>query len=117
MQARWGCPAAGLKPPAALDPDLRYEADAAARAMGTPPADTCPFACLESADPWVAELTDAVALQRLVPDLTESLGRPLYAVDLAALRALSTAQYEALASDRRDAEEKRKAGGDPGGPD
>jgi hypothetical protein len=116
QQARWGCPAAGHRPPATLEPDLRYEDEGAARVMGTPAAGTCPFACLEAADPWVDELTRAVSLRKLVPDLSETLGRPLASADLDALHALTTAQNEAAASDRDEAERKR-AGRDPGGPD
>ncbi|MDB4930528.1 MAG: hypothetical protein JWM10_3012 [Myxococcaceae bacterium] len=115
QQARWGCPAAGLAPPAALDPDLAYEAAEVARITGTPPADTCPFACVERADPWVAELTRAVALREWVPDLTDTLGRPLCAADLDALDTLRRAQSEAIASDRAIAEEARKSQTPPPG--
>gem|GEM_PF-4768027 len=118
-QQRWGCPAAGLDPPTALDMDLAAEARQCARVTGTPPASTCPLACLHRADPWVAELTHAVAIRGVVPDLTVTLGRPLAGIDIQAIQAITTAQNEATASELRAAEERRKrpdAGGGAGGP-
>lgn len=113
---RWGCPAAGHAPPAALDPDLAYEARHVARVTGTPPATTCPLACLERASPWLLELTEAVSLcgpEGWVSDITDVLGRELTAADVAALSALKRGQSAAMQSDReiaeqREAERKQK---------
>lgn len=101
MQARWGCPAAGLAPPPALDRDLAHLVDHVATVTGTPPAATCPMACVERASPWLLELTQAVSLAAdwHVP-LDTTLGRDLTAVDIAALAALKAAQSQAMQSDR-----------------
>jgi hypothetical protein len=113
MQRRWGCPAAGHTPPAALDPDLVHEAAHVARITGTPPAATCPLACVERASSWLIEMTQAVALASdwHVP-LDTTLGRDITAADLAALSALKSAQSQAMQSDRdldaRDRENARK---------
>lgn len=114
-QQRWGCPAADLTPPDALDPDLAEEARQCARVTGTPAARTCPLACLLRADPWVAELTHAVAIRGVVPDLTVTLGRPLTGIDIQALQAITTATSEATVSELRAAEERRKRTGTGGG--
>ena len=110
MQARWGCPAAGHAPPPALPRDLAAEAAHAARVTGTPPATTCPLACVERASPWLLEVTQAVALAsdwRIPLDTT--LGRDLTAADLAALSALKAAQGGAMASDREIDRQEREA--------
>lgn len=111
LQRRWGCPAAGRTPPAQLAPDLAYVAEQTARIVGCPPATTCPLACVERADPWVVELTNAVGLVKWLP-LEAALGRPLYGADLQALVALDRSQTEALASDLKLAKDE-DPGSDP----
>jgi hypothetical protein len=106
MQARWGCPAvAHARVP--LDPDLRQEAEYVARVTDTAPADTCPLACVTYAAPWVAEVTRAVALATdWKVDPSETVGRDLTAIDLAALAALKQAQGDAWTSDQEIREQE-----------
>lgn len=117
MRARWGCPAAGHKPPAALPRDLADEAEHVARTVGIERGETCPFACIERPDPWVLEVLDAV---RLTSDLhvpiDETLGRDPSAVDLAAMGELLRAQSAALESDRRILEQERERDAPPKAP-
>lgn len=110
QQERWGCPAAGKVPPPVLPPDLLSEATYAAEMMGTEVTGTCPFACVESATPWVVELTYAIAMQADygVP-MEEYLGRPITAADLQALSVLRKSKYEAVQSDREIAAREREA--------
>ncbi len=111
MAARWGCPAAGHPPRDVLDADLAEEARLAAKVMGTAPAPTCPFACLRRADPWVVEITEAVALAQPenggVP-VTETLGRDLTRADVQALAVLARAKSDAWKSDQAIREQKQK---------
>ncbi len=101
---RWGCPGRAGH---VLDPDLAAEAKYVATITRTPVAETCPLACITHASPWVVELTGAVALasEWHVP-LTESLGRDLAAVDIAALSALKSAQHDAWQSDQKIREQE-----------
>lgn len=73
-------------------------------------ATTCPFACITAADPWVVEITRAVALavdwHVAIP---ETLGRDLTCVDVQALAALKAAQGDAWRSDQEIAEREREA--------
>lgn len=109
LQRRWGCPGACDKR-VTLEPDLAAEARHAARVTDTPEAETCPFACITYADPWVVDITRAVMLATdwHVP-ITETLGRELTRADIEALAALKTAQREAWESDRAIEEKRRKA--------
>lgn len=93
-----------------LDADLAAEAQHAARVTGTPVASTCPMACVERASPWLAEVTQAVALATdwHVP-IDTTLGRDLTAADLTALSALKAAQGGAMASDREIDRQEREA--------
>lgn len=108
MRERWGCPAAGHKPPAELPPDLADEDAHAARLMGTLPAGTCPLACLERPDPWVGEVLNAATLasEWHVP-VAQSLGREPTAADLDALTAVTSARGAAARSDDRIREQER----------
>ena len=105
---RWGCPrgpAAGAPLPA----DLAAEARHVAIVTGTPEARTCPLACITYADPWVVELTRAVALAAdLHIPLDDQLGRDLTRVDLAALSAIKQAQGAAWESDQKIREEQEE---------
>lgn len=104
-RARWGCPRGG----APLPPDLAAEARHVAAVTGTPEATTCPLACVTYADPWVVEVTRAVALAAdLHVPIDEQLGRDLTRVDLAALSALKKAQGDAWASDEKIREQRRE---------
>jgi hypothetical protein len=93
-----------------LDADLAAEAQHVARVTGTPLASTCPMACVERASPWLAEVTQAVALATdwHVP-IDTTLGRELTAADLAALSALKSAQGAAMTSDREIDRQEREA--------
>lgn len=109
--AAWGCPAAGHKPHAQLPRHLTMLAQNAARVAGldaTPT--TCPFACLQRCDPWVAELTRAagIAADYHTP-LPAVLGRDLTAADVEALDAMRCAQIDARESDHEIAEREREA--------
>jgi hypothetical protein len=94
--------------------DLQREAADAAEIMGTTIAESCPFACVERAGPWVAELTGAVSLavDWHVP-IAETLGRDLTRADVTALQHLKQAQADAQRSDaeisRREHEARAKA--------
>ncbi len=103
---RWGCPG---REGHTLDPDLACEAAYVARLTGTPPATTCPLACITHASAWVVELTGAVALASdwHVP-LETTLGRDLAAVDIAALSALKAAQNDAWQSDQKIREQEQE---------
>ena len=113
LQELWRCPAAGHTP-APLPEHLAREAAHAASIMGTPVSESCPFACIERADPWVAELTGAVSLavdwHVALPD---TLGRDLTRADTLALQHLKQAQADAQRSDadiaRREHEHAAKA--------
>ena len=92
-----------------LPPDLAAEARHVAAVTGTPAAETCPLACITCADPWVVEVTRAVALAAdLHVPIDEQLGRDLTRVDLAALSALKKAQGDAWQSDEKIRETKRE---------
>jgi len=110
QQARWGCPAAGKKKLPVLPRDLLQEAEHTARLTQTPVADTCPLACVKAADPWVVELTHAIAAQSEsgIP-ISEKLGRDLTLVDLTAIDTLKRAQNDAYRSDRDIAQQHRDA--------
>jgi phage FluMu protein gp41 len=103
---RWGCP----RGHATLPRDLAAEAEHVARITRTPVATTCPLACVTWADPWVVEITRAVALagEWHVP-VSETLGRELTKADLDALSALKAAQGDAWTSDEKIREAKRAA--------
>ena len=76
---------------------------------GTPEATTCPLACITYADPWVVEVTRAVALAAdLHVPLDDQLGRDLTRADLAALSALKKAQGDAWQSDEKIREQKKE---------
>lgn len=105
-RARWGCPRGNSAP---LPPDLAAEARHVAAVTGTPEATTCPLACVTYADPWVVEVTRAVALAAdLHVPIDEQLGRDLTRVDLAALSALKKAQGDAWQSDEKIREQRRE---------
>jgi hypothetical protein len=105
---RWGCPR-GPAAGAPLPPDLAAEARHVATVTGTPEATTCPLACITYADPWVVEVTRAVALAAdLHVPLDDQLGRDLTRADLAALSALKKAQGDAWQSDEKIREQKRE---------
>ena len=105
-RARWGCPRGNSAP---LPPDLAAEARHVAAVTGTPEATTCPLACITYAEPWVVEVTRAVALAAdLHVPIDEQLGRDLTRVDLAALSALKKAQGDAWQSDEKIRETKRE---------
>ena len=105
---RWGCPR-GPADGAPLPADLAAEARHVATVTGTPVASTCPLACVTYADPWVVEVTRAVALASdLHIPIDEQLGRDLTRVDLQALSALKRAQGEAWESDQKIREEQRE---------
>jgi hypothetical protein len=107
-RARWGCPR-GPAGGAPLPADLAAEARHVATVTGTPEARTCPLACVTYADPWVVEMTRAVALAAdLHIPIDEQLGRDLTRVDLQALSALKRAQGEAWESDQKIREEQRE---------
>jgi len=108
-RARWSCPRGAAE----LPPDLAAEVRHVAALTGTPEAHTCPFACVEHADPWVLEVTRAVALASdwHVP-IAETLGRELSRVDLQALAALQSARGAAWESDQTIREQRAKK---PGG--
>ena len=113
LQELWHCPAAGCAP-GALPAHLAREAEHAAGIMGTPVAESCPFACIERADPWVAELTGAVSLAvDWHVALSDTLGRELTRADTIALQHLKQAQADAQRSDadiaRREHEHAAKA--------
>lgn len=110
LQERWGCPAAGHRPPAELPTALRDEAALAARVIHLPTVpDTCPFACIEKPDPWVLEVLDAAGLasECHVP-IAESLGRDPSAADLDALGEVMRAKSAAAESDWRIREQERE---------
>lgn len=76
---------------------------------GTPEAATCPLACITYADPWVVEITRAVALAAdLHIPIDDQLGRDLTRADLAALGALKHAQGDAWSSDEKMREAQRE---------
>lgn len=107
--AEWGCPAAGHTPPAQLPRHLAVLSKHAATVVGldeTPR--TCPFACLQRCDPWVAELSDAAAIAETystpIPDV---LGRPLTRADVDALGEILRARAESWESDQKIAEKER----------
>lgn len=105
-RARWGCPRGNGAP---LPPDLAAEARHVAAVTGTPEATTCPLACVTYADPWVVEVTRAVALAAdLHVPIDEQLGRDLTRADLAALSALKKAQGDAWQSDEKIREQRRE---------
>ena len=105
-RARWGCPRGNGAP---LPPDLAAEARHVAAVTGTPEATTCPLACITYAEPWVVEVTRAVALAAdLHVPLDDQLGRDLTRADLAALSALKKAQGDAWQSDEKIREQKRE---------
>ena len=107
-RARWGCPG-GATGRAALPPDLAAEARHVATVTGTPEATTCPLACITYAEPWVVEVTRAVALAAdLHIPIDEQLGRDLTRADLAALSALKQAQGDAWTSDEKMREAQRE---------
>jgi len=104
-RTRWGCPGG----PVELPPDLAAEARHVATVTGTPEARTCPLACITYAEPWVVEVTRAVALAAdLHVPLDDQLGRDLTRADLAALSALKKAQGDAWQNDERIREQKRE---------
>lgn len=106
-RTRWGCPR-GPVAGAPLPADLASEARHVATVTGTPEASTCPLACITYADPWVVEITRAVALAAdLHIPIDEQLGRDLTRVDLQALSALKRAQGEAWESDQKIRDEMR----------
>lgn len=74
---------------------------------------TCPFACLQRCDPWVAELTRAAGIAAdFHTPLPAVLGRDLTAADVEALDAMRCAQIDARESDHEIAEREREASRD-----
>lgn len=105
----WRCPAAGHKP-GPLSRELDSLQQAAARVMGVEPPGTCPFACLESADDYVREMSRAFAVSKeFHTPLPDVLGRPLTAVDIEAADAVLRAQADAWQSDQAIIEAEREA--------
>jgi hypothetical protein len=104
---RWGCPKRTERP-LELPPDLAAEARHVATVTGTPEAAGCPLECITYADPWVVEITKAVALAAdLHIPVAEQLGRDLTTADLQALSALKSSQGAAWKSDEKIREQKR----------
>lgn len=107
--AEWGCPAAGHTPPAQLPRHLAVLAKHTATVVGleeTPRS--CPFACLQRCDPWVAELSNAAAIAETyhtpIPDV---LGRPMTQADVDGLGEILRARADAWESDQKIAEQER----------
>ncbi len=107
--AEWGCPAAGHTPPAQLPRHLAVLAKHTATVVGldeTPRS--CPFACLQRCDPWVAELSNAAAIAETyhtpVPDV---LGRPMTQADVDGLGEILRARADAWESDQKIADKER----------
>lgn len=106
LAEQWGCPARGKRPPPAL-PDsvvlpLGRTARHVARAAGlSEPPRTCPFACLERADPFTLRVMRAVsrAGETLRIPVAESLPGGVTAADDQALDAYLSAHHAALTSD------------------
>lgn len=107
-RSRWNCP--GKKgSPGVLPPDLEAEAAYVAQITGTPKAESCPLEGITYADPWVVELTRAVALSSdLSIPLEDALGRALTQVDLLALSSMKSAQGAAWKSDTKIREQRAK---------
>lgn len=102
LQARWGCPRAGHRPPARLPPDLADEAEHWARVVGTAPPRTCPQA--RGCRPCELPALQVYRLGResrgsLGP--ADILGRDMTAFEVRALEALTAARAAAMADDER----------------
>lgn len=70
---------------------------------------TCPFACLQRCDPWVAELSDAAAVaETFHTPIDVALGRALTRMDLDALAEILRARAESWESDQAIAEKERE---------
>lgn len=108
--ADWRCPAAGYAP-GPLPRELDALQRSAARVMGTDPPGTCPFACVMRADPYVAELTRALAIaEKYHTPLPAVLGRDLTPIDLDAADAVIRAHADVWESDQQILDAQREAG-------
>lgn len=109
LQRRWGCPRAGLKPPAQLPPDLadeaRYHAETvglvAVRVPGKPAPPlprshgTCPFAARLS--PWargIAQVLRVTAGTKGAIDVETVLGREPHVWDVRGIDAVLCARAD-----------------------
>lgn len=97
----WRCPAAGHAPgPLPRELAMLAAHTASVVGMGDAPT-TCPFACLQRADPWVAELSNAAAIAETYhTPLPDVLGRPLTRADVDALGEILAGRADAWESDR-----------------
>jgi hypothetical protein len=126
LQRRWGCPAAGHRPPATLDADPNFDLPGLValhhRLTGAPPTGTCPRAVLERAPPLLVDVTRAAAT------MDESQGAVSFAealpdrewgptrVDVQAYQLLVVARRRARASDDELAERERRQRRPPASP-
>lgn len=102
LQARWGCPRAGFKPPPRLPPDLADEAEHWARTVGTSVPRTCPQArgCRACELP-VLQVYRLGRETRGAVSAVDVLGRDLTAFEVRGLEALTSARAAAAADDER----------------
>lgn len=109
LQARWGCPRAGLTPPAELPRDLRGAAEDHARVTGCAASGTCPWA--RSLSPWAAQVLKLHRIATTTKGTVRAesiLGRPPHVWDVAAVDALICADADRCASDEKIREAERE---------
>ena len=107
--ADWHCPAAGHAP-GTLARELDVMQRGAARVMDIDEPRTCPFACVMHADPYVRELTRALAIaEKYHTPLPQVLGRDLTPMDLEAADTVIRAQAEVWESDQQIIDAERQA--------
>ena len=111
---RWGCPARGKTPPSALPDDTRLPLARTARHVArvahlSEPPRTCPFACLEHADPHTIRVMRAVsrAGETLRIPVADSLPGGMTAADDQAIDTWLAAYHAAQASDDAARERER----------
>lgn len=117
LRTQWGCPAGGCKPVRDLPDTVALPLARTARhvarvaALFEPPT-TCPFACLESADPFTLRVMRAVsrAGDRLRIPVDRSLPGGMTAADDAAIDAWMCATGAAASADEDD---RKKADAKP----
>lgn len=103
---RWQC---GAKKRTELPPDLAAESRYVATITRTPEATTCPLECVQHADEWVLEMTQAASLGgELNIPIETYLGRDLTQVDIEAIKTIKTAQYDACKSNQQIAAQQKK---------